>query len=261
MDSKDNRDVIVFLTVATTGLKKNGFMPEICQITLVNEAGHKLFCKYVLPERSFQAGASLFNGFTITESMDGKRQLMRHSKEVKTHALDKVMDDFLLEISSIRAQVSGRIVLTGYYCQEYDIPLLMTEMTRCDVSMDKLSNMDVVCVDVFNLVRNNRNTLLPRHGGNIKMTTVYNVLCGANNSHMHDAVEDADKLRAIYSKISDLVDKQTFEECVFSFHDVPIWNQVDSCGSLQQPRGTTKRQNTEGGATQEEMAVKKPCKE
>ena len=91
---KEEGDVIVFLTIATTGLSGNDFQPEICQIKLVNEAGHKLFSKCVLPEGNFQREASLFNGFTI-EIIDGKRCLMRHSKEVKAYSLYKVIDDLL----------------------------------------------------------------------------------------------------------------------------------------------------------------------
>ena len=255
MEKKDD-DVIVFLTITTTGLNRCGFVPEICQITLVNQAGHKLFSECVLPERNFQRGASLFNGFTI-ETVNGKRCLMRHSKEVKSYSLDKVIDDLLTEISAIRAQVSGRIVLAGYYSQEYDIPLLINEMKRCDVSTQKLVNMNVVCADLYQLIHDNLFTLMPMYGGDLKMTTVYNILCCDNKPHKHDSVEDAEKLRAIYSKISGKIERQMFEMCVFSF---PCESRVviQAVGSIQQqPNGGIKRQNTEGD---EEQATKRPCR-
>ena len=253
---KEKSDVIVFLTIATTGLRGNDFQPEICQITLVNEAGHKLFSKCVLPEGNFQHGASQFNGFTI-EIIDGKRCLMRHSKQVKAYSLDKVIDELIAEISAIRAQVHRRIVLAGFYNQKYDIPLLVSEMKRCDVSTQKLINMNVVCADLYQLVYNNQYTLMPQHGGNLKMTTVYNVLCCDNKPHKHDSVEDAEKLRAIYSKISEKIERRTFETCVFSF---PCESQVviQAVGSIQQqPNGGTKRQSIEG---EEEQATKRPCR-
>ena len=255
---KEEGDVIVFLTIATTGLRENDFQPEICQITLVNEAGHKLLSKCVLPEGNFQREASQFNGFTI-EIIDGKRCLMHHSKEVKAHSLHKVINDLITEISAIRAQVRGRIVLAGYYNQKYDIPLLVSEMKRCDVSTMKLINMNVVCADLYQLVYNNQCTLMPQHGGNFKMTTVYNVLCCDNKPHKHDSVKDAEKLRAIYSKISGKIERQTFETCVFSF---PCESQVVLQvvgGVQQQPRahGGVKRQNIEG---EEEQGTKRPCR-
>ena len=142
---------------------------------------------------------------------------MHHGKKVKAYPLEKVINDFLLEISSIRAQVSGRIVLIGYYCQKFDMPLLMEEVHKCGISLgEKFDEMNVVCADLYQLFFHNRCTLLPRHGGNLKMTTVFNVLCGTQHAHRHDAVEDAEKLRAIYGKLVGLVDEQTFERCIFS---------------------------------------------
>jgi DNA polymerase III epsilon subunit-like protein len=259
METEKGDDVVVFLTIATTGLNRNGFVPEICQITLQNQAGHRLFCKCVLPERNFQPGASLFNGFTI-DTIDGKRCLLRHSKVVKSYPLDKVIDDLITEISAIRAQVSGRIVLAGYFNQKYDIPLLVSEMKRCDVSTQKLINMNVVCTDVYQVVRNNQMTLMPWHLDDLKMTTVYNVLCGDNKPHKHDALEDADKLRAIYGQICGIMETQTFETSVFSF---PAEDEVGipAMGSGQQgPRGTraVKRQSIEG---EDEQATKRPCRD
>ena len=253
-------DSVVFLTIATTGLKKNGFVPEICQLTLTNEAGCKLFNKYILPERAFQPNASKYNGFTII-TVGGKRRLMRHAKEVKIHSLDKVMNDLMKEISAIRAQVSGRIVLAGYNCENYDIPVLRRELTRCNVSAQMLTDMNIVCADVYQLIRSNRSSLLPNHCGNLKMTTVYNVLYGANNPHMHDAMEDAEKLRAIYCQINSILDRQMFERCVFSFSSDQVI--IQAIGNVQQqPCGAIKRQSikSEDDAAHQELdiAAKKP---
>ena len=257
-------DSVVFITLATTGLEENGFVPEICQLTLANEADRKpFFNKYILPKRAFQPEASEFNGFTIITGEDGKHQLMQHDKEVKIHSPDKVMNDLMKEISSIRSQVSGRIVLAGYCCQDYDIPVLRREMTKCNVSAQKLSmtDMNIVCADLYQLIRSNRSTLLPNHRGNLKMTTVYNVLCGANNPHTHDAVEDAEKLRVIYSKIRSKVDRQKFESCVFSF-PCDGDDQVATESVQQQPCGALKRQNikSEADTAHQELAIaaKKP---
>lgn len=254
MDKKDD-DVIVFLTIATTGLYQNGFVPEICQVVLVNQAGHTLFSKCVVPERGFQPEASLFNGFTI-EIVDGRRCLMRNLKEVKAYSLDKVIDDLITEISAIRAQVAGRIILVGYYNHKYDIPLLVSEMKRCEVSTQKLVNMNVVAADLYQVVYSNQATLMPMHCGDFKMTTVYNVLCGDKKSHKHDAVEDARKLRAIYSKVQGKIKRQTFETSVFSFPtednaDIPAMG-----GTQQRPRGAVKRRSLGG---EEEQGTKKPC--
>lgn len=260
MDTKAREDAVVFLAIATTGLRDPGFDPEICHITLINQAGRKLFSKHVLPQRDFQADASFFNGFTI-ELVDGKRHLMRNTKEVKTYSLDKVVSDFLIEISSIRAQVSGRIVLAGYNCQDFDIPMLVSEMSKCDISMEKLSNMNVVCADLYKLVRHNRYTLLPNHHGNLKMTTVYNVLCGAQNPHMHDALEDAEKLRAIYNEIEGLIDNQIFERYVFPFSSVSVGSQagIRNLESTQQPYcAAVKRLITGSDTSLKELAEKKP---
>ena len=252
----ESDDVVVFLTIATTGLNRDGFVPEICQITLQNQAGHRLFCKCVLPERNFQPGASLFNGFTI-DIIGGKRCLMRDLKVVKAYSLDKVLDDLITEISAIRAQVSGRIVLAGYYNQLYDIPVLVNEMKRCDISTQKLIKMNVVCADLHQVVRKNKATLMPRHRGNFKMTSVYNVLCGDNKPHKHDALEDADKLRAIYSQICGKIERQTFETYVFSFPAEEDEVGIPATRSMQQqPRGTIKRRSIEG---EEEQATKRPC--
>jgi hypothetical protein len=259
MDKKRDDDVVVFLTIATTGLNENGFVPEICQIIIQNQAGCKLFCEYVLPEREFQPEASEFNGFMI-DIIGGKRCLMRHSKVVKAYPLDKVLDDLIIGIKAIREQlqVSGRIILAGWYNQDYDIPVLVSEMKRCAVSTQKLINMNVVCADLYQVVRNNQMTLMPRHGGNFKMTTVYNVLCGDNKPHQHDALEDADKLRAIYSKICGKIKRQTFETSVFSLDEVDI----PATGSMQQrPHGTraVKRQSIEG--EEQQQATKRPCRD
>ena len=259
-DMEESDDVIVFLTIATTGLNRNGFVPEICQITLQNQAGRKLFCEYVLPERNFQPGASRFNGFTI-DIIGGKRCLMRNSKVVKAYSLDKVLDDLITEISAIRAQVSGRIVLAGYCNQTYDIPVLVSEMKRCDVSTQKLINMNVVCADLYQVVYNNQKTLIPWHFGDLKMTSVYNVLCRDNKPHKHDALEDADKLRAIYGQICGKIERQTFETYVFSFPAedevcIPATRSVQ-----QQPRGTVKRRSIKGDHEEEQATnSKRPCR-
>ena len=260
MEKKDD-DVIVFLTIATTGLSQNGFVPEICQITLMNQAGRKLFSKCVLPERDFQRRASLFSGFTI-EIIDGKRCLMHNSKEVKAYSLNKVIDDLITEISAIRAQVSGRIILAGYYNQKYDIPLLVSELKRCDVSTQKLINMDIVCADLYHLVCSNRATLMPKHGGDLKMTTVYNILCCDNQAHKHNAVEDANKLRAIYCNLSGKIEKHVFEASVFSLPTEDGVGAHAAVGSVQQlqPRGAAVKRQSVKGDHEEELAKKKPCR-
>lgn len=52
-------DVVVILTLASTGLMKPGFDPEIVQLTLMKLDGKKLFSKCVLPQGVFQEGMPL----------------------------------------------------------------------------------------------------------------------------------------------------------------------------------------------------------
>ena len=183
---------------------------------------------------------------------------MRHAKEVKACALEKVANDFLLEISSIRAQVSGRIVLIGYNNKKFDMPLLMEEFSKCSITLrDRFCKMNVVCADLYQLLMFNRNRLLPGHSGDLKMTTVFNVLHKTQHAHKHDSVEDADKLRAIYEKLKGLVDKKTFERCIFSV------SQLEEVPGVRQPqmvyRNSVKRQNDESDTSESEgrSAMKK----
>lgn len=177
---------------------------------------------------------------------------MRHSKVMKTSPLCDAMYNFLDELSAIRAQVAGRIVLIGYNSKEYDMEVMRREMLRCGVSSEKISTMNIVCADILRLVRNNRQNLLPFHAGDLKMTTVYNQLCHAHSKYKHDALEDAEKLRAIYCTIIDRVPMEKFEDCIFPFpvvtavakSDTVIQGQ-DTC-ELQQPRRSIKRENVEG---------------
>lgn len=175
---------------------------------------------------------------------------MRHAKEVKAYPLEKVVNDFLREISSIREQVSGRIVLIGYNCQKFDMPIMIEEFSKCSISLsEKFGKMNVVCADLYQLLLHNRHRLLPRHGGDLKMTTVFNVLYGTQHAHRHDSVEDAEKLRAIYEKFVGLVDEQTFETCIFSvseLEDVPQFRQQ------MVHRNSVKRQNDESNGSDSE---------
>lgn len=152
--------------------------------------------------------------------VDAKRRLKRDDKVVKTYSLEKVTKDFQLEVLSIRDQVQGRIVLIGYCCHTFDIPLLKKEMLRCGLTCEIFCEKNVVYADLYQLLCDNKATLLPGHDGDLKMTTVYNVLCGTQNVHMHDAVEDAEKLRAIYAKIAAFIPKSVFEKYVFEFSEV-----------------------------------------
>ena len=136
---------------------------------------------------------------------------------MKTSPLSDVMEEFLEAISSIRSQVDGRIVLIGYNNAKYDMEVMKTELLRCGVSTEKISSMNVVCADLFQFVRKNWKLLFPVYPGNLKMTTVYNELCGDQKKYQHDALEDAEKLRKIYHAISGRVDKRTFETCIFPF--------------------------------------------
>ena len=177
---------------------------------------------------------------------------MRHSKVMKTSPLCDVMYNFLDELSAIRAQVPGRIVLIGYNSKEYDMEVMRREMLRCGLSSEKISTMNIVCADLLQFVRNNRQSLLPFHAGDLKMTTVYNQLCRAHSKYKHDALEDAEKLRAIYCTIIDRVPKKKFEDCIFPFPVVAAIAKSDTViqgqGACepQQPRRSIKRENVEG---------------
>ena len=111
------------------------------------------------------------------------------------------------------------------------------------------------------VVRNNQVTLMPWHCGNFKMTTVYNVLCGDNKPHKHDALEDTDKLRAIYSQIRGKIKRQTFETSVFSFPAEEDEVCIPATRSMQQqPHGTVKRRSIEGDHEEQQATnSKRPC--
>ena len=156
------------------------------------------------------------NGFEIGLH-DDKRCLMRHGKVMKTSPLSDVMEDFLEEMKSIRAQVNGRIVLIGYNSKAYDMEVMKEEFLRCGVSADKISTMNVVCADLLQLIRKNCGHIFPGYYGDLRMTSVYNMLCRDQKKYSHDALEDAEKLRAIYRAIISLVDKQAFERHIFPF--------------------------------------------
>ena len=196
-----------------------------------------------------------FNGFQIAV-VKGKRHLMRNGNQVKAYALEKVVDDFLLEISSLRAQVSGRIVLTGYNNKNFDIPLLTKECSKIGISLsERFADMDIVCADLYQLLFHNRYTLLPLHDGDLKMTTVYNVLCRAQQAHRHDAIEDAEKLRAIHGKLVGPGFAQTFKTCIFSVFQSPVARQP------QLPwRRSVKRQNFEDDIGELQGAQGSSCK-
>ena len=179
---------------------------------------------------------------------------MRHAKKVKAYALEKVVNGFLLEISSIRAQVSGRIILIGYNNKMFDMPLLMQEFSKCSIPLSEtFCKMNVVCADLYQLLMYNRNRLLPGHRGDLKMTTVFNVLYGTQHAHRHDSVEDAEKLRDIYEKLIGLADRKTFETCIFSV------SQLEEVPGIRQPqmvhRNSIKRQSDESES--EGSAMKK----
>lgn len=229
MDCKDIKeeaedDTILFIAIATTGLFRENFDPEICQITLAKEDGTKLFARHVLPEGKFQKEATQFNGFSIGDD-NGKRFMMRRGKKIKTYALETVMNEFIEELASIRAQVCGRIVLLGYNSEAFDIKVLMKEMARCGLSgkLTRMSaSMNIVCADLFKLLSNNHSKVFRYRPYNFRMTTIYNELSGTSECHMHDALEDVYKLRCIYSAIVDLVEKKTFEKYFFSFSSVAV---------------------------------------
>ena len=277
-------DNVAIIALASTGLFKGNFDPEVCQITLMKPNGTKLFSKYVLPERSFQKGmyinvymctelkfgvqrmftllftdASRFNGFTI-EEVDGKRHLMRNGEVVKTYPLQKILKEFQNTISSFRAQVSGRIVLVGYYCHAFDIRLLMQEMKRCQFSGEIFSENNVVFADLYELVRFKRYDLF-RFCKDLKMTTVYNAVCKAQELHNHDAIEDAKKLGAIYTHIKGLVDKQTFQRFIFSVNE----QGINDLGVSTPPQRTCVKRDAESDTADHDLpfgpARKKPMLE
>ena len=52
--------------------------------------------------------------------------------------------------------------------------------------------MNIICADLYQLVIRNRYRLLTHHSGDLKMTTVFNVLYGTQRTHSHDSVEDSE---------------------------------------------------------------------
>jgi len=245
-------DTKLFLTIATTGLRDDAhpeFRPEIVQLSLASAEGDELLTKCIVPTGSFQQEASNFNGYTIRKTKSGKRKLLRYGKKVKTVPLKQAIRNLLEEIKAQREQAppGGRILLMGYYSKLYDIPVLENEMQECGLSTEQLNSM-VTCADLYCLIRSKRRQIIPNHEGDLKMTTIYNELCGRQDLHMHNAVEDSQKLVAIYSKV------KQFDIRPFTFRFIAIqgrkrkrnlddrdgalkfWSDVDDIDATQSKR-------------------------
>ena len=217
-------DTNLFLAIATTGLRECSadpeFRPEIIQFALASSEGVNLLTKCIVPAGAIQPDASKVNGYSIKKDENGKRKLMRHGKEVKTVGLNQAIHDLLVEIEAQCEQASpgGRIVLIGYNSKKYDMPVLEDEIRECGLSTDREPlNSKVICADLYDLIRTNRDQIFPSDNWpkNFRMTTVYNELCGKRELHVHNAVEDARKLAAIYDKVKQYdIDIQPF---MFSF--------------------------------------------
>ena len=211
-------DTKLFLTIATTGLRDHAhpeFRPEIVQLSLASAEGDELLTKCIVPTGTFQPEASKFNGYTIRKTKNGKRKLFRNGKKVKTVPLEQAIHNLLEVIKAQREQApsGGRILLMGYNSKEYDIPVLENQMRECGLSTEPQWSM-VICADLYLLIRSlvKSHQILPNHQGDLKMTTIFNELCGRQERHMHNAVQDAQKLIAIYDKVKEFdIEPFTFQ--------------------------------------------------
>jgi len=199
-------DTKLFLTIATTGLWDDDdpeFRPEIVQLCLASAEGDELLTKCIVPTGTFQPEASKFNGYTIRKTKNGKRKLLRNGKKVKTVPLKRAIKTLLkvIKAQGEQAPPGGRILLMGYNSKMYDIPVLENEMRECGLSTEPLNS--VICADLYLLIRSKSHQILPNHRGDLKMTTIFNELCGRQERHMHNAVEDVQKLVAIYDEVKE----------------------------------------------------------
>ena len=199
-------DTKLFLTIATTGLWDDDdpeFRPEIVQLSLASAEGDELLTKCIVPTGSFQPEASRFNGYTIRKTRNRKRKLLRNGKKVKTVPLKRAIKTLLkvIKAQGEQAPPGGRILLMGYNSKKYDIPVLENEMRECGLSTEPLNS--VICADLYLLIRSKSHQILPNHRGDLKMTTIFNELCGRQERHMHNAVEDVQKLVAIYDEVKE----------------------------------------------------------
>ena len=188
-DNLETYDHNFFLfDLETTGLSRQN--DQICQIAVQPfDQETKPFNIHILPDSNFHPQASKVNGYRILYSSSHQRLLTKRGQPVEATTLTQGIGKFY-EYLRRQSRTGSEVVLIGYNCKSFDVPILLRDIERPD------DMHDIKFADAFLLMKKIQDTKLAGIR-NLKQPTVYNYVTGANVDPVHDAIQDVIQLKQI----------------------------------------------------------------
>ena len=114
----------------TTGLSRQN--DQICQIAVQPfDQETKPFNIHILPDINFHPQASKVNGYRILCSSSHQRLLTKRGQPVEATTLTKGIGKFY-EYLRRQSRTGSEVVLIGYNCKSFDVPILLRDIERPD---------------------------------------------------------------------------------------------------------------------------------